>query len=63
MACLITSEESVVRNNCVGTGILQKMLEELQISQSHKIKRIAMNALTDVSTIDQSMFQMNDKLQ
>lgn len=63
MACMITSDEASVRNKCVGTGVLQKMLEELQLSNSHKIKRIAMDALTEVSQIDQSMFEMNDKLQ
>ena len=29
MACMITSDEASVRNKCVGTGVLQKMLEEL----------------------------------
>ena len=49
MACMITSDEASVRNKCVGTGVLQKMLEELQLSNSHKIRRIAMDALTEVS--------------
>lgn len=45
MACLITSDEACIRNKCVGQGILQKMLEELQLSNSHKIKRISKDAL------------------